>query len=86
LPPVSNIFLVNCKEPLQYVMPATLGGNASSATVRLRNIRGLDKISVKALHPGVEAAVAVPVAFKDGVLELHVPLKRGCAMILLAPT
>jgi len=72
--------------PGGYAMPVTFGGNATSATVRLRNVPGLDKIGGKALHPGAEAAVAVPAVFKDGVLELQVPLKRGCAMVVLTRT
>jgi hypothetical protein len=69
--------------PGGYALPVTFGGKATLATIRLRNIPGLDKLSGKALQPGVEAAVPAPAEFKDGVLELHVPLKRGCAMVVL---
>ncbi len=69
--------------PAGYVLPVTFGGKLKSVTVRLRNIPGLEKLSAKALHPGVEAAAAVPAEAKDGVLELQVPLKRGCAMVVL---
>jgi hypothetical protein len=70
------------RTPAGYVLPVTFGGRADVATVRLRNIAGLDKLHAKALHPGVDAALTVPVVFKDGVLELRVPLKRGCAMVV----
>jgi len=72
--------------PGGYAMPVTFGGNIRSVTVRLRNIPKLDKLSGKALHPGNEAGVLVPTEFKAGVLELQVPLKRGCAMVVLTPT
>ncbi len=71
------------RTPAGYVLPVTFGGRAEVAPVRLRNIAGLDKLHAKALHPGVDAPLTVPAVFKDGVLELQVPLKRGCAMVVL---
>jgi hypothetical protein len=67
--------------PGGYALPVTFGGRTESATVKLRGVPGLDKAKCEALHPGQEAAVAVPATFKNGELELHVPLKRGCAMV-----
>ena len=65
--------------PAGYVLPVTFGGGKlKSVTVRLRNIPGLEKLSAKALHPGVEAAAAVTTEAEGLlVLELQVPLKRG---------
>jgi hypothetical protein len=54
-----------------------------SVTVRLRNIPGLEKLGGKALHPGAQAAVAVLKSVDADVVELQVPLKRGCAMVVL---
>jgi hypothetical protein len=76
---LANVF----QTPGGYAMPVTFGGNVKSVTIRLRNIPKLDKLSGKALHPGDEAGVLVPAEFKDGVLELQVPMKRGCAMVVL---
>ena len=75
-----NLFQV----PGGYVLPVTFGGKAESATVRLRNVTGLEKVECHALHPGTEAAVPVPARFHDGQLELQVPLTRGCAMVRLS--
>jgi hypothetical protein len=72
-----NLFEV----PGGYVLPVTFGGEAESATVKVRGVAGLDRVKCEALHPGSEGAVGVPATFKDGELELHVPLKRGCAMV-----
>jgi hypothetical protein len=75
-----NLFEV----PGGYALPVTFGTNAETATVRVRNLKGLAKMKCQALHPGVEAALPVAATLKDGVLELTIPLKRGCAMVKLA--
>jgi hypothetical protein len=69
--------------PRGYALPVTFAGKAATATIRIRHVAGLDELTAKVLQPGVEAPVTVPAAVKDGVLELHVPLKRGCAMVVL---
>ena len=74
-----NLFEV----PGGYALPVTFGGKAASARVRLRNCPGLDRVRCKALHPGAAGSVPVPANFKDEVLGLQVPLKRGCAMVRL---
>ena len=78
-----NLFEV----PGGYALPVTFGGTNESVTVRVRNVSGLDKIKCEVLHPGVEAPGVVSATFKNGELELNVPLKRGCAMVrLMAPS
>jgi len=47
------------------------------------NLSGLDRFRCEALHPGVGKAAAVTTTLKDNSMSLHVPLKRGCAMVLL---
>ena len=74
-----NLFEV----PGGYALPVTFGGKAASARVRLRNCPGLDRVKCEALYPGAAAAVPVPATFEDDVLELQVPLKRGCALVRL---
>ncbi|MEI8372772.1 MAG: hypothetical protein WCJ35_08060 [Planctomycetota bacterium] len=74
-----NLFQV----PGGYVLPVTFGGRSESATVSLRNLPGLDQLHCHALHPGEEKAAAVTAIFKDDNMTLNVPLKRGCAMVLL---
>ncbi len=44
-----------------------------------------DAKMAEAIHPGVDQPQLVKVLFKDGVLELAVPLHRGCAMVRLTP-
>jgi len=77
-----NLFQV----PGGYALPVTFGGTAPTAAVTIRNIPGLASITCTALHPGTAAALPVPIALKDGVLELTVPLHRGCAMVKIATT
>ncbi len=77
-----NLFQV----PGGYALPVTFGGTAESATVHLRNLDGLAKLRCEALHPGAETATPVPATLKDGVLELTIPLKRGCAMVRIVPS
>ena len=74
-----NLFRV----PGGYAVPVTFGGKAGSACVRLRNLPGLDRATCTALHPAAEGPGLVSSAFKDGALELQVPLVRGCAMVRL---
>jgi hypothetical protein len=76
-----NLFEV----PGGYALPVAFGGNLKSATIRLRNIPGLDKLEAVAIHPGKDVQEAVPATFENGVLNLQVPLKRGCAMVALRP-
>jgi hypothetical protein len=74
-----NLFEV----PGGYALPLTFTGNAKEAVVRVRNIPDLAKLRASALHPGEEKPIEVSTVMKDGVLELRVPLSRGCAMITL---
>jgi hypothetical protein len=66
-----------------YALPVTFAGSAQSATVRVRNLPDLKKLKTDALLPATETAQSVKAQFKDGVLELTVPLKNGCAMVRL---
>lgn len=67
-----------------HALPVTFGGATTSANVQVRNLPGLAGLTAVALHPGVEAAVPVAATFADGVLNLAVPLKDGCAMVRLS--
>jgi hypothetical protein len=74
-----NLFEV----PGGYALPVAFGDKAETAIVQVRNITGLAKLKVVALHPGVDVPAPVISKWKDGVLTLTVPLVRGCAMVLL---
>jgi hypothetical protein len=76
-----NLFEV----PGGYALPVTFGGTAATATVTLRNIPGLDKITATVRHPGADPAIPATGQLTDGVLTLTVPLQRGCAMVKLTP-
>jgi hypothetical protein len=67
-----------------YVLPVTFGGSAESAIVRLRNILDLNKMKLTVLHPGSDIEVPLTGLFNSNVLEIVVPLKRGCAMVKLS--
>jgi hypothetical protein len=75
----ANLF----QAPGGYALPVTFGGNAEFADVVVRNVPGLESVKCFALHPDVEAAAPLAATFKDGTLTLHVPLQRGCSMVLL---
>ena len=78
----SNTGKVNLFEvPDGYVMPVTFAGNAVTAIVRVANIPGLKSTRCEVLHPGIEKPVPLTAQFKNGSLELTVPLVRGCAMV-----
>ena len=74
-----NLFAV----PGGYAVPVNFGGKAETATVCVRKVPDLAKMQCDALHPGKKTASAVKSSFKNGVLELTVPLLRGCAMVQL---
>lgn len=76
-----NLFEV----PGGYALPITFGGGASTATVQLRNLPGMEKLAASAILPGAGAPIHVVTTIKDGVLTLTVPLARGCAMVKLVP-
>ncbi len=79
----ANVKVNLFQTPGGYALPVTFAGKTKSVKVLVRNIPGLEKLHAKALRPGDEASVLVPAEFKEGVLELQVPLKRGCAMVIL---
>ena len=66
-----------------YVLPVTLAGQAEAASVRVRNLPGLQTVRCEAVHPGIEKPVPLTAQFDNGGLELTVPLARGCAMVRL---
>jgi hypothetical protein len=72
-----NLFQV----PGGYALPVTFGGTNETATVRVRHVGGLDQAKCAAWHPGAAAPAPVPATFKNGELELAIPLRRGCAMV-----
>jgi len=67
-----------------YLVPVTFGGESKTAIVRLRGIPAMDQLKAEAIHPGIPKPVAISTGVKDGVMELSVPLVRGCAMVRLA--
>ena len=74
--------------PGGYVMPVTFGGERDITTVVLRGLKRLpyqDEFRIEALHPGAEksAPVRAETMEGEGILKLHVPLARGCAMVKL---
>ena len=75
-----NLFEV----PGGYALPVTFGGTAATAIVRIRNLPGLDQLQATGLHPGSDFGTAITGKFKADVLELTVPLKRGCAMVRIS--
>ena len=71
-----NLFQV----PGGYVVPVTFG-KGPTARIALRNITGLDRARCEAIQPGKPATVPLRGRYHDGLLELAVPLQRGCAAV-----
>jgi hypothetical protein len=69
--------------PGGYAMPITFAGKSERVIVRVRNLPDLEKLAAEVLHPGGEKSLLNPATYKKGVLELQVPLVRGCAMVRL---
>jgi hypothetical protein len=67
-----------------YALPVTFGDTTSSATVIIRNLKYLNKMTCKVLLPGSVSSEPISTNFKDGVLELKVPLSRGCALVKMS--
>jgi len=65
-----------------YAIPVTFGGSNNVASVQIQNLPQLNKMQGYAILPGVEQRQLIHFHTKDGRLELEVPLKRGCAMVV----
>jgi hypothetical protein len=79
---LANIFEV----PGGYAVPVTLGGKQTSVEVVLQGLPtppGQNGFRIEALHPGAAGPVKLNAVTKDNLLRITVPLKRGCAMLLL---
>ncbi len=74
-----NLFEV----PSGYVLPVINAGTTEFAIVLVRNIPNLNKLEATVIQPGAQEDVPLTTRYHDGVLELKVPLKRGCAMVKL---
>jgi len=74
----ANLFAV----PGGWVAPITFGPKNGTVKVILRNVQDMTEAAhCEALLPGVQQPQTVRTTFRDGVLELQVPLKRGCSMV-----
>jgi hypothetical protein len=82
---LANIFEV----PGGYAVPIISGGKEASVQVVLQglpNLTGQKGFRIEAIHPAEAKSVAVAASEEGNVLRLNVPLKRGCAMLLLKHT
>ncbi len=79
-----NLFQV----PGGYVVPVTFGGKAETVRLAIRKPSALAKWpthpAVTALHPGSDQPVPVTAIVKGDLLNLTVPLHRGCAMVRIS--
>ena len=66
-----------------YAIPVAFGGRSEFADIVVRNIAELAAAHCAVLHPGGKAASPLTATCKDGALMLHLPLQRGCAVVLL---
>jgi hypothetical protein len=75
----ANLFQV----PGGYALPVVFGAQAGFADLVIRNLPDLVALKCTVLHPGVEPPSPLIPASEAGALILHVPLERGCALVLL---
>lgn len=79
---LANLFEV----PGGYVGPVTFGGAASSVQILLQGLPALpgqEEFRIMAILPGERDPVALNAVEKYGQWRIDVPLKRGCAMLVL---
>ncbi|MCC6125142.1 MAG: hypothetical protein IT426_09290 [Pirellulales bacterium] len=77
-----NLFQV----PGGFVAPVTFGGSARLAVLRIRGVAGLENVRCEAIYPAEDKFQSLASSFKDGVLEIPVPLKHGCAVVRIVPS
>lgn len=76
----ANLFEV----PGGWVLPVTFGPREGKVTVKLRHVPRLSTVvSATALYPGSGASTPVGTRIRKGVVEVTVPLVRGCAMVTI---
>ena len=64
-----------------WVAPVVYGGTNTSAVLKINNVAGLKDVSCTAYYPGTTNSISVPAKQSGGMVELTVPLQRGCAMV-----
>ena len=75
-----NLFAV----PSGYAVPVINGGTTAFAVVFVRNIPHLATMKATVIQPGSEMEIPLQTKYSGGVLEIKVPIKRGCGMVKLA--
>ena len=76
----ANLFEV----PGGWVAPVVFAAKDATVKVLIRNVAGIDAaLKIDVLQPGLEQPRPLARACEHGVLELQVPLKRGCAVVRL---
>ena len=77
-----NIF----EAPVGYLIPVTLAGTTSSATVTVRGIPEMTegrKVHCEIIHPGETEWTSSEVRIQGNAVFLDVPLRRGCSLVKL---
>jgi hypothetical protein len=80
---LANIFEV----PGGYVVPVTFGGKENSVQVVLQDLPrlpGQTGLRIEAIAPGEDSPTSPQAKEEGNNLRIDVPLKRGCAMLLLS--
>jgi hypothetical protein len=73
--------------PDAYVVAVAHAKDAAKVSLTLNNLQGANNESkIEALYPGDLSPHPLSSSFKDGVLTVDVPVKRGCAMIKIKAT
>jgi autotransporter-associated beta strand protein len=75
-----NLFQV----PGGYALPVTFGGASPTATVTVQNVPGLATQHCPVLYPGAISPSWVMGTVSNNVMQLQVPLVRGCAMVTIS--
>jgi hypothetical protein len=73
----ANLF----KIPDGYAAPVVFGKEIKTVILNIRNIPGLQKVICKAIYPGNDEYLELKSTFIAGMLQIQVPLVRGCAMV-----
>jgi hypothetical protein len=69
-----------------WAAPLVFGGNHATADLTVRRFPGFPaNVQCLALYPGEPEPIPIPIISHHNTVQIHAPLKRGCAMLKFIP-
>jgi hypothetical protein len=66
-------------------VPVVLAGTNEFASIRIRHQDWSLRAHCRAIYPGTAPAIPISSVLHHGILDLKVPMRRGCALVLISP-